>query len=78
MLYVRTGGVSYELFISLLISELFFTKSEGGEGEPTSPPASPFPRDEVNSLCPGGPQNGFAPHQNHYVPRHVNNRYIHR
>jgi hypothetical protein len=28
-----TGGVSYALFISMLISKLFCTKSEGGGGE---------------------------------------------
>ncbi len=22
------------------------------------------------------PRNGYCPHQNHYVPRHINNRYI--
>jgi hypothetical protein len=38
-----TGGVSYALFISLLISKLFCTKGEwGGGGEPSNPsPPSP-------------------------------------
>ncbi len=56
-----TGGVSYALFISPLISKLFCTRGEvGGEGGRAHLP-SPSLRywDEVNSLCPSGGGRGW-------------------
>ncbi len=54
-----TGGVSYEFFISLLISILFCTKGEEKGGREIHPSLPLPPRDEVNSLCPGGVGRGW-------------------
>jgi hypothetical protein len=53
---------------------------------PPPPPRTRFPhyhfraQNEVSISGPTpsiGPQNSDCPHPNHYVPRHINNRYIH-
>ncbi len=58
--FLCTGGVSYALFISMLISKLFSTKGIGrGWGRESSPPPPSLPyHDKVNSLCPRGERGG--------------------
>jgi hypothetical protein len=41
IIFLCAGGMSYAPFILLLISNLFCTKGEGGEGRKESPPPLP-------------------------------------
>jgi hypothetical protein len=56
--FLCSEGVSYALFISLLIFKLFWTKGcMGGGGENPPSPSLPY-WDKVNSLCPVGGGGG--------------------
>jgi hypothetical protein len=84
-----TGGLSYALFISLLTSKFFCTQGYMGEGEGGAGhskfTSSRFFRchfraqkslDFQGPLLPRALEMDVARIKNHYVPRHINNRYI--